>query len=86
MAANTLKLRAVPNSQAAGAHQDGHGWGTPPWYHSDRASVPAPPGLVTDEPMILVMSFGGARKTTDLEQERRHTRALRVAAALGDTR
>jgi len=45
-----------------------------------------PPGLVTDEPMILVMSFGGARKTTDLEQERRHTRALRAAAALGDTR
>lgn len=75
-----------PNSQTGNAYQDGHGWGTPPGYCSDRANSPAPPGLVADEPVIPVMSVGGARKTTDLKQERRHTRARRASAVLGDAR
>jgi hypothetical protein len=74
-----------PNSQAAGAHHDGHGWGMPPWHRSDRANFPTPPGLVADELAILLTSVGGVRKTRDLEQERRHTCARRASAAVGDT-
>lgn len=74
-----------PHRWADGADADGHGWEVP-WYRPDRANVPALPGLVADEPVTLPKCVGGTGKTTALEQERRHTRARRASAALGDTR